>query len=465
MKPKKMHPAEQLAQAMRNLYGGGLTTASGGNLSILDSGGDIWITPSGVDKGMLRPEDICRVTPDGGIHGPYKPSIELPFHKAIYRCRPDIRAVLHAHPPALVAFSAARTRPDTRLAAELSLVAGEAAMAPYAAPGAPSLGNSISEAFAKGYHSVLMANHGVVVGADCLFAATARFEALEMAAAIEIYAKRLGTPKALRQGEIDMAAAAADDLPMDTLPVDALPVDTSSVDAMPVGASPTLASPALAMPTFAYPPVAQSPQEGEARRTLAAWTRRAYRRKLITSAVGICSVRIGGGFLITPRGGDRANMEEGDLVLIRGGGKPPTEAMQGQVSPDNLPSDNPSPRLAALHQAIYARRPDIHALMGGCPPHAMAFAVTGAPLDVTAMSESYMLLRHIPVAPFRATYADVGEAAGMLSPSTPVMIFANSHILAGGSSLPDAFRLLETAEAAAASLLLTGDIAPPVPIA
>ena len=103
-----MHPADQLVLMMNRIYYRGMTTTSGGNLSIKDENGDLWITPSGIDKGMLTRDDINRVMPDGTITGRHRPSSEYPFHMSVYQRRPDIKAVLHAHSPALVAFSIAR---------------------------------------------------------------------------------------------------------------------------------------------------------------------------------------------------------------------------------------------------------------------------------------------------------------------------------------------------------------------
>ena len=90
-----MHPAEQIVMLLSRVYQKGLTTTSGGNLSVKDSEGNIWITPSGIDKGSLTASDICKVLPDGTVVGKYKPSVELPFHKLVYKTRPDVSAVLH----------------------------------------------------------------------------------------------------------------------------------------------------------------------------------------------------------------------------------------------------------------------------------------------------------------------------------------------------------------------------------
>ena len=82
-----------------------MTTTSGGNLSIREDNGDIWITPARVDKGGLRRSDIVLVRRRRDRRGRSPPSSELPLHQAVYRARPDVRGIVHAHPVALVAFS------------------------------------------------------------------------------------------------------------------------------------------------------------------------------------------------------------------------------------------------------------------------------------------------------------------------------------------------------------------------
>lgn len=84
-----VHPRDQITLIISRIYKRGMTTTSGGNISIIDNNGDIWVTPSAVDKGSLSPSDIVCVKKDGTIVGKHKPSSEFPFHKAIYEVRPD----------------------------------------------------------------------------------------------------------------------------------------------------------------------------------------------------------------------------------------------------------------------------------------------------------------------------------------------------------------------------------------
>src|SRR3954468_19383436 len=90
-----LHPRGEIVQTMERIYRYRMTTTSGGNLSIHDENGDVWITPARVDKGSLRAADMVCVRSKGAIDGPHKPSSEYPFHQAIYRARPDLRAVVH----------------------------------------------------------------------------------------------------------------------------------------------------------------------------------------------------------------------------------------------------------------------------------------------------------------------------------------------------------------------------------
>jgi len=200
-----IHPKDQIVMIMKRICGYGMTTTSGGNLSILDEDGNLWISPGGVDKGSLRREDIVCVKPDGAIEGTHNPSIELPFHQSIYAARPDVRAVLHAHPPALVTFSLVRKIPDTAILPNARHICGKVGYAPYACPGSTELGENIAAVFHEGYNTVLLENHGIVVCGKHLFEAFMRFETLDFCARLIIKANRLGTAKSLSEEQLSMS--------------------------------------------------------------------------------------------------------------------------------------------------------------------------------------------------------------------------------------------------------------------
>jgi len=403
-----LHPADQLVMIMERIYNIGMTTTSGGNLSIIDDDGDIWITPSGVDKGTLTRNDICQVKPDGSIVGYHKPSVELPFHASIYKRRPDLQAVLHAHPPHLVAFSVVRKLPDVNLVANARRTCGVLTMANYAVPGSALLGESIAAQFEKGDNVVVMENHGVVIGAENLFAAFMKFETLETTAALETLARKIGTLKAMTDSDYNLTNT-RDHIMFDN-----------------------------------FLPSKHSPEECAARRDMVILIRRSYKQKLFVSTQGTFSMRLSdGSFLITPYGVDRAYMDEADLVLIKNGMKE-----QGKT---------PS-RSVKLHELIYKLHPNINSVLGANPIHAMAFAITDEQFDSRTIPESYINLRHLKKVPFNAIYTNHDKVANMFSDKTPVIIGENATILATGDSLLHAFDRLEVCEATAHAIIAAKNI-------
>ena len=200
-----IHPRDEIIQIMERIYRFRMTTTSGGNLSIRDENGDIWITPAKVDKGSLRREDIVCVRGDGSVEGIHPPSSEFPFHQAIFAARPDIRGIVHAHSVALVAFSISGKVPNTRLFHQARTVCGEVGFAPYALPGSKALAESIVGVYARGYHCVILENHGVVVGDESLQRAFERFETLEFTAKTIIKASLLGEVRYLDDGQLELA--------------------------------------------------------------------------------------------------------------------------------------------------------------------------------------------------------------------------------------------------------------------
>ena len=278
-----LHPADQLVMFMERIYGYGMTTTSGGNLSILDDNGDIWITPGSIDKGSLTRNDIVRIKSDGTIIGNHKPSSEYPFHQHIYKTRPDIKAVLHAHPPALVAFSIVRKLPDTSLIPNVKFSCGEIGMAKYGLPGSADLGAKISVEFEKGFNTVILENHGVVIGAKSMFDAFKSFETLDFSARLEIDANNIGTPSPLISEQIEWYKSRQNVL-MDEFVANNI-----------------------------------SSEEKAMRREMCKLIKRAYNQQLFTSTQGTFSQRISDdSFIITPTGSDRKYLEPEDIVKISG---------------------------------------------------------------------------------------------------------------------------------------------------
>ena len=398
-----IHPADQLVMFMQRIYDKGLTTTSGGNLSIMDDDGNIWITPAGVDKGTLTRSDIICVKPDGSTVGPHAPSSEYPFHAAVYKMRPDLRAVLHAHPPALVSFSIIRKTPNLDMLPSVRKVCPEVKIAVYAVPGSEKLGDNIGQCFAEGCDIVLLENHGVCIGAKDMFTAFQRFETLDYTANLEILANRIGKPE--------------------TLPREAVAVTQTTTH--------------LKMDDFI--PRSHSSEELAARRDMITLIRRSYKQGLFTATHGTYSVRLSdGSFLITPFGQDRAYLEEDDLVRVKAGMKE-----QGKI---------PS-RAVSLHQKIYELHSDIHAILLAHPVHAMAFAVTDAVFDPRTIPESYILLRDVKRLPYGKIYTHQEETARDFDQAHPAVMVDNECVIVTGETLLKAFDRLEVMESTAHSII------------
>jgi L-fuculose-phosphate aldolase len=402
-----LHPSDQLVMIMERIYEYGMTTTSGGNLSIRDADGDIWITPAGVDKGSLGRKDIVCVRPDGAVVGNHKPSSELPFHRQVYEKRPELRAVLHAHPPALVACSFVRKIPNTKIITSAHDACGKGGMAAYDVPGSERLGARIAHVFEQGYDTVMLENHGLVTAAPNIYQAFLTFETLDFCARVEINARRIGRP--VIQKEENLAIA----------------LQKKGPD----------------MEEFV--PEHHSSEETAARRDMCALIARAYHQRLFTSTQGTFSQRLqpsagGDSFLITPYMVDRKYIGISDLVRID----------NGRREAGKTPS-----RSVLLHKLIYETQPHINSIIIAHAPNIMAFAVTGAKFDSRTIPESYILLRNMPQLPFGATFMLQQDLADILTPENPVALVENDCVISTGGSLLNAFDRLEVAEYSAKAII------------
>jgi L-fuculose-phosphate aldolase len=396
------HPRDEIVGAMERIYRYRMTTTSGGNLSIRDENGDVWITPARVDKGGLRREDVVCVRAGGKVEGLHRPSSEHPFHQGIYRRRPDIRAVVHAHPVALVAFSICGQVPDTSLFPQARHVCGEVGYAPYALPGSDQLGRNIAEVFGRGANCVLLENHGVVVGGATLQEAFERFETLEFAAKTIIKASLLGPVRYLTPEQVALAHRPRDPLPE-------------------------------------HEPSSAGTAEKELRREVCEFVRRGCRQRLMTSTEGSFSARLDGdSFVITSYRVDRHTVDVEQLALVCAGcreaGKQPSRAVQ-------------------MHQAIYRRHPEVRAVVNAIPVNATAFGVTATALDARTIPESYLFLRDVGVVPFGWQYEDGERVAELVSPERPAALIENDGVLVLGTGVLDAYDRLEVLESTAEAVI------------
>lgn len=174
---------EEVAYFMRRLYRQGLTTCSGGNLSRRVDGERVLITPSALDKGELTADQVALFTINGENLTPqFKGSIETDMHLSVFRRRPDVSAIVHAHPVTATSFAAMAMDINCCLTAEAHAVIGHVKRAlPYAMMGTKDLATIVSETMADTNVS-LMQNHGVIAVGPTMLAAFDKLEVLEAAA-------------------------------------------------------------------------------------------------------------------------------------------------------------------------------------------------------------------------------------------------------------------------------------------
>jgi L-fuculose-phosphate aldolase len=196
-----------IARFMRRLYNRGLTTASGGNISVRVKDG-MFITPSALDKGELKSRHIGAISFEGRNLTPeLKPSMEFGMHLAVYMKRPDITSIVHAHPPIATSFTAMDKEINCCLIAEARAILGKPVRAPYALMGSPELADTVAAAAETGSNVILLENHGIVCLGKDLLTAFDRIEVLEAAAKMTFISGLAGGAKPLtdeQMATIDM---------------------------------------------------------------------------------------------------------------------------------------------------------------------------------------------------------------------------------------------------------------------
>ncbi len=180
---------KELAYYMRRLYRQKLTTTLGGNLSMRLEDGTIIITPSATDKGRMKSSEIGVMDISGKMIGAeFKPSIETEMHLNIYRVRPDVNAVVHAHPVTACAFAAASAKINCNLIIESSAMLGTIGYADFHYMGTQALADSVAEA-TKTSNAVIMKNHGALAVGINIVEAFERLEVMENAAKMTLIAE------------------------------------------------------------------------------------------------------------------------------------------------------------------------------------------------------------------------------------------------------------------------------------
>lgn len=199
---------QEVVRVCARLYERGLIAGQDGNVSVRLDAHRVLVTPAGLSKVDVTPEALVVLTLDGRrVQGAHQPSSEVGMHLRIYARRPDVAAVVHAHPPVATGFAVAGEDFLAGVLPEIIYQMGGVPLVPYATPGTPAVADAF-EPYLERHDAFLMASHGATTVGPTLAVAHQRMESLEHAARIILTARTLGRVNALSDDQVDALTAA-----------------------------------------------------------------------------------------------------------------------------------------------------------------------------------------------------------------------------------------------------------------
>lgn len=194
---------QDIVDVGRLIYQKGWVAANDGNISVRLDAERVLCTPTGVSKGMMAPDDLIVCDMKGNkLQGRKERTSEIAMHLTVYNLRPDVRAVVHAHPPVATGFATAGRALNEALLPEVIIGLGCVPLAAYGLPGTPALTEPMLPLIPK-YDAILMANHGAVCYGEDVYKAFFKMETVEHYARIALVAELLGGPKVLPKTEVE----------------------------------------------------------------------------------------------------------------------------------------------------------------------------------------------------------------------------------------------------------------------
>ena len=194
----------EMCEIGKRVYNRGMVAANDGNFSVKLRDNEFLCTPTGVSKGFMTPEYICKVDAEGNVieaNEGFKPSSEIKMHMRVYKEREDVKAVVHAHPMYATTFAVCGLPLTEPIMPEAVLSLGTVPLAKYGTPSTMEIPDAVSE-YLPYYDAVLLENHGALSYADSLMGAYHKMESLEFYARHLYQAKMLGGPKELTDEQV-----------------------------------------------------------------------------------------------------------------------------------------------------------------------------------------------------------------------------------------------------------------------
>jgi L-fuculose-phosphate aldolase len=200
--PTESQLRADIVKVGRRMYDRRYTAANDGNISVRLGTDRLLMTPKGVCKGFMSPDMMCVTDLNGRkLEGDRDPSSEMLMHLEVYRQRPDVQAVVHAHPPTATGFAVAGIPLDRAVLAEVLTTLGSIPIAEYATPSTQELPDAVRK-FIKAHDGMLLANHGALTVGSDLYSAYYKMETIEHFATISLVARMLGRENLLAREEV-----------------------------------------------------------------------------------------------------------------------------------------------------------------------------------------------------------------------------------------------------------------------
>lgn len=195
---------KQICDIGKRIYNRGMVAANDGNISVKLNDNEFLCTPTGVSKGFMTPEYICKVDADGNViqaNGKFRPSSEIKMHMRVYKKRPDVQSVVHAHPIYATSFAIAGIPLTQPIMPEAIIALGCVPIAEYGTPSTDEIPDAV-EKYLPYFDAVLLENHGALTYSDSLLAAYHKMESVEFYAELLFKSKQLGGPKEFSEEQV-----------------------------------------------------------------------------------------------------------------------------------------------------------------------------------------------------------------------------------------------------------------------
>lgn len=196
---------KQICDIGKRIYNQGMVASNDGNISVKLNDNEFLCTPTGVSKGFMTPEFICKVDKDGKViqaNPGFRPSSEIKMHMRVYKNRPDVNSVVHAHPVYATSFAIAGIPLTQPIMPEAVIALGCVPIAEYGTPSTEEIPDAV-EKYLQSFDAVLLENHGALTFSDSLLNAYHKMESVEFYAKLLFNSRMLGGPKELSKQQVE----------------------------------------------------------------------------------------------------------------------------------------------------------------------------------------------------------------------------------------------------------------------